>query len=98
MARAVISVKTKQYWVEQGSKIHCDRMEGNEGDSVELPVLGFFEDFKSQGKVKATIVRHYLGEKRVVFYKSKRGHDRHRTGSRPRLTLLRIDEVKQEGK
>jgi len=93
---AVIDIKTKQYHVIDGTKLQCDRIDAPEGASVTFPVIGFFGDFKATGQAKATVVKHYLGEKRVVMYKTKRGHDRHRTGSRPRMTLLRIDSVNKE--
>jgi len=93
MLRAVINVNTRQFWVEQGSKIHCDRLKGEEGASIEFPIIGHFEDFKAKGKVKATILKHYLGDKKVVFYKTQRNGDTHRKGSRARLTMIRIDEI-----
>ena len=95
MLTAVISVKTQQYVVEEGVKIQCDRLAGQEGDKLDFPILGFFRDFRKTGIVEATIVKHFLGEKRVVIHKTPRGHDRHRTGSRPRLTLLMINKVKE---
>jgi ribosomal protein L21 len=91
MSKAVIQVKNRQYIVEKGSKIQCDRLNGEPGSKLELPILGLFRDFGKTGVAHATIMSHFLGEKRVVLHKSPRGHDRHRTGSRPRLTLVQID-------
>ena len=57
MLKAVISVKNQQYVVEEGVKIQCDRLAGQEGDKLDFPILGFFRDFRKTGIVEATIIR-----------------------------------------
>lgn len=95
MTRAVIEVKGKQYHVEQGNKISCHKIDALEGDTLEFAINGSLENFKAKGVVKATILKHYLDEKKITFYKTQRGHDRHIRGFRAKLTLVRIDSVEE---
>jgi large subunit ribosomal protein L21 len=95
MTQAVIKVLGKQYHVEQGSKISCHKIQALEGETLEFDTMGSFANFASKGKVKATVLKHYLDEKKIIFYKTQRGHDKHKRGFRAQLTLLRIDAIEE---
>ena len=94
----VVKVSGRQERTSVGSKITCNRIHAEEGEHVEIPVIGFFDDLKSRGVAKALVVSHYLGKKVRFFYKTARGGDRNMgSSSRPRLTDLLIEEVEEEG-
>ena len=97
---AVIKVGGKQYRVEQGQYLLVEKIEGEDGATVDLePVLFRSEDtiFDADGlskvKVKAKILGQEKGEKLRVFkYKPKRGYKK-RTGHRQNLTRIEITEI-----
>jgi ribosomal protein L21 len=96
MTQAILNVKARQYIVKEGMFIECDRLHNEEGESVEFPIIGFLGDYTKKGKAVGTILKHYLGKKKVAFYKTRRNGDRHTRGSRPRLTRFRIDAIVEE--
>jgi len=96
---AIIQTGGKQYRVEPGSEILIDRLDGETGTTIALPIL-FLRDknamtmdasrLKSMS-IGATIVGHTMGEKvNVLKYKSKARY-RKRTGFRPKLTKIKIE-------
>jgi len=95
MFKAVVKIKNQQYIVDEFSKIICDQLDIEAGSTCEFPVIGTLSDFKKTGTAKCEVLKHFLGEKRVVLHKTPRGHDRHRTGSRPRHTLLKVIGFKE---
>lgn len=95
----VVHVSGRQQRASVGSKLICNRLDANEGDLVELPVLAFLvpDGLKTKGVVKAKVLEHYKGEKRVFFRKTPRGADRNRgRSSRPHYTTILIEEVRKE--
>jgi large subunit ribosomal protein L21 len=100
MAYAIVKTGGKQYRVEPGQKLLVEKLDGGEGDTVDLePILFRSEDavFDADGlkkvKVQAKIVGHERGPKLRVFkFKPKRGYKR-RTGHRQSLTRIEITEI-----
>src|SRR5215212_741990 len=100
MAYAIVKTGGKQYRVEQGQHLLVEKLDGAEGDTVELePMLFRSSDsvFDSDGlakvKVAAKIVGHEKGPKLRVFkFKPKRGYKK-RTGHRQNLTRIEITEI-----
>src|SRR5256885_14515590 len=100
MAYAIVKTGGKQYRVEPGQSLLVEKLEGGEGDTVQLePVLFRSDDvlFDADGlkkvKVSARIVGHERGKKLRVFkFKPKRGY-RRRTGHRQSLTRIEITEI-----
>jgi large subunit ribosomal protein L21 len=93
---AVVKSGGKQYRVSEGQELVVDRLEGEVGDPLELPV-GFVADedgFDLGARtVRVEILEHLRGEKIHVYkYKSKKGY-RKKTGHRQELTRIRILEV-----
>jgi large subunit ribosomal protein L21 len=93
---AVVKSGGKQYRVREGQELVVDRLGGEVGDSVELPV-GFFADDGSfdlgERSAKVEIVEHLRGQKLHVYkYKPKKGY-RKKTGHRQKLTRIRVLEV-----
>jgi large subunit ribosomal protein L21 len=93
---AVVKSGGKQYKVRKDQELLVERLPGEVGEQVELPVsLSAGEsgyDFGG-GTAKAEILEHLKGEKLHVYkYKPKKGY-RKKTGHRQQLTRIRITEV-----
>jgi large subunit ribosomal protein L21 len=93
---AVVKSGGKQYRVTEGQELIVDRLEGDVGDSVELPV-GFSVDEEGfdlgEKKARVEILDHLRGDKIHVYkYKPKKDY-RKKTGHRQELTLVRVLEV-----
>jgi large subunit ribosomal protein L21 len=93
---AVVKSGGKQYRVGEGQELVVDRLEGEIGDPVELPV-GFVADEAGLDlgaqTARAEILEHLRGDKIHVYkYKPKKGY-RKKTGHRQELTRIRILEV-----
>jgi large subunit ribosomal protein L21 len=100
MAYAIVKTGGKQYRVEPGQSLVVEKLEGAEGDTVDLEPILFRSDdavFDADGlkkvRVQARIVGHERGKKLRVFkFKPKRGY-RRRTGHRQSLTRIEITEI-----
>ncbi|MDP8947761.1 MAG: 50S ribosomal protein L21 [Actinomycetota bacterium] len=93
---AVVKSGGKQYRVSEGQELVVDRLKGEVGDPVELPV-GFVADEEGLDlgarTARAEILEHLRGDKIYVYkYKPKKGY-RKKTGHRQELTRIRILEV-----
>jgi large subunit ribosomal protein L21 len=93
---AVVKSGGKQYRVSEGQELVVDRLVGEVGDSVELPV-GFVADEASvdlgERTAKVEILEHLRGDKIHVYkYKPKKDY-RKKTGHRQALTRVRVLEV-----
>ena len=93
---AVVKSGGKQYRVTEGQELVVDRLDGDVGDSVDLPV-GFSVDQEGfdlgEKKARVEILDHLRGDKIHVYkYKPKKDY-RKKTGHRQELTLVRVLEV-----
>ena len=93
---AVLTSGGKQYRVTEGQELVVDRLGGEVGDSLELPV-GFVADAESvdlgERTARVEILEHLRGDKIYVYkYKPKKDY-RKKTGHRQELTRIRILEV-----
>ena len=93
---AVVRSGGKQYRVREGQELVVDRLRGEVGDSLELPV-GFVAHQEGldlgERTAKVEILEHLRGEKIHVYkYKPKKGY-RKKTGHRQELTRIRVLEV-----
>ena len=98
---AIVSTGGKQYKVAQDDVITVEKIEGEIGSSVELPVL-FLNDGKkivtdaaklAKAKVTAEIVDQFKGEKQLVFKFKKRKRYHRLKGHRQQLTKVKITKV-----
>lgn len=98
---AIVNTGGKQYKVATDDVITVEKIEGNEGDKVTLPVI-FLNDGKkivtdpdklAKAKVTAQIVEQFKGEKQLVFKFHKRKRYRRLKGHRQQLTRLKITKV-----
>ena len=89
---AVVRSGGKQYGVREGQELVVDRLKGEVGDSIELPV-GFVADEEGfdlgERTAKVEILEHLRGEKIHVYkYKPKKNY-RMKTGHRHELNRIK---------
>ena len=98
---AIVSTGGKQYKVATDDVLNVEKIEGEVGTKIELPVL-FLNDGKkiitdpaklAKAKVTAEIVEQFKGEKQLVFKFHKRKRYRRLKGHRQQLTRLKITKV-----
>ena len=98
---AVIRTGGKQYRVQKDDKILIEKVEGKQGDNVDLDVL-FLSDGKEakigdavgNATVTAKVIEQTRGPKIIVFKKKRRQNYRRKRGHRQDLTLVQITDVK----
>lgn len=98
---AIVSTGGKQYKVTTDEVLAVEKIDGNVGDKIELPVL-FLNDGKkviadpakvAKAKVTAEIVEHFKGEKQLVFKFHKRKRYKKLRGHRQNLTKIKITKI-----
>lgn len=98
---AIVSTGGKQYKVATDDVLNVEKIEGEVGTKIELPVL-FLNDGKkiitdpaklAKAKVTAVIVEQFKGEKVLVFKFHKRKRYRRTQGHRQQLTRIKITKV-----
>lgn len=98
---AIVSTGGKQYKVATDDYLNVEKIEGEVGTKITLPVL-FLNDGKkiitdpaklAKAKVTAEIVEQFKGEKQLVFKFQKRKRYRRLKGHRQQLTRLKITKV-----
>lgn len=101
MVYAIVKAGGRQEKVSVGSIVVVDKIEGNEGDKVELEPIMLVDGDKVttaadgiSAKVTAEIVRDEKGPKiSIIKYKNKTGY-RKRQGHREQLTRLKVTGIK----
>jgi len=96
---AVIRTGGKQYKVTSGDVIAVEKLEGAQGDKVEISdVLMVDQNVGSpllKGvKVLAEIVKQFRDDKVIIFKKRRRHNYRRKKGHRQYLTEIKITEIK----
>jgi large subunit ribosomal protein L21 len=97
---AVIKVGGKQYRAGKDEELVVDRLPGEVGDSVELPVA-FMADGNgfdlSTRTARVEILEHLKGDKIHIYkYKPKKNY-RKKTGHRQARTRIKVLEVLENG-
>jgi large subunit ribosomal protein L21 len=100
---AVIETGGKQYRVEQGQRIKVEKLNADEGATVDLDkvlLVADGEDIKvgvpylDGGKVTATVASHGRGKKIRIIKFRRRKHSRTTQGHRQAYTELEITGIK----
>jgi len=93
---AVIKIGGKQYRAGRDQELVVDRLEGEVGDSVELPV-SFTADGDdvdlSGGTARVEILEHVKGEKIHIYKYKPKKNSRKKTGHRQARTRIKVVEV-----
>jgi len=99
---AVIKTGGKQYRVEEGQTIRVEKLNADEGSTVELDevlMVANGDDVKigapyvENGKVSADIVEHGRGEKIRIIKFNRRKHFRKQMGHRQAYTAIKITGI-----
>ncbi|MDN5279210.1 MAG: large subunit ribosomal protein [Clostridiales bacterium] len=99
---AIIEIGGRQYNVEKGSKIRCEKIDQEANSSFAIDKVLMVKDgdkvqigqpYVSGAQVKAKVVAHDRSKKVVVFkYKSKVNY-RRKYGHRQHFTSLVIEDI-----
>jgi len=99
---AVVKTGGKQYRVAQGDVLKVEKLDGAEGDSIELNNVLMIADGENLkigtpvldgGKVTATIKSHGRGKKIEIMKFRRRKHHQKKTGHRQSYTELEITGI-----
>lgn len=97
--KAVIKTGGKQYYVEEGSIIYVEKLDGNANDKVtfeEVLMLGekLGTPFVKGAKVEGEIVKHGKNKKIKIFtYKPNTTSTRKKQGHRQPYTEVKITKI-----
>lgn len=104
---AIIETGGKQYRVEEGKPLLCEKLLGDPGSTVTFDKVLFLSQDKDDGgratqigtpyltkaKVTAKVLEHTKGEKVLIFkYKPKKRY-RRKTGHRQQYTKLIVEAI-----
>ncbi len=102
MKLAVIKTGGKQYLVKEAEELIVDKLEGKEGDKLNLETLAMFDEEKKlfevgkptlKDTVQAQLLEHLKGDKiRISYFKAKVRY-RKTKGFRPQLTKIKIIKI-----
>jgi large subunit ribosomal protein L21 len=96
---AIIETGGKQYRVAPGDVIRVEKLAGNIGDEVELPVKAGFEDnggLVPGGRLKVTIVGNGRGDKVLVFKFKRKKQYKKTIGHRQSYTEVKVNDFGME--
>lgn len=92
----------RQFWAEPEQVIRIDKMDANEGDTVEFDgILALNDDEQTHigqpyvdgATVKATVLEQGRAKKITVFTYKQKKHTKRKKGHRQPYTAVRIDEI-----
>jgi large subunit ribosomal protein L21 len=98
---AIVKIGNHQFRVVKGQSITVNRLEGNEGENVELgEVLLYSNEGKVEvgtpttgKKIQAKILEHLKGDKVIVFKKKRRKGYKVKNGHRQALTKISVEAI-----
>ena len=99
---AVISTGGKQYKLAQGDVCRVEKLDAEEGDSVEIDKVLMIADgdninigapFVDGGKVTATVKSHGRAKKVEIMKFRRRKHHQKRTGHRQYYTEIEVTGI-----
>ena len=94
--QAIIETGGKQYRVAAGDVIRVEKLDGEIGSEVDLPVKAAFQDdgqLARGGTVKATIVGDGRGDKVLVFKFKRKKQYKKTIGHRQSFTELKVGDI-----
>ena len=97
--KAVIKTGGKQYYVEEGSVIYVEKLDGEAGTKVEFKEVLMLDDkigtpFVKDAKVTGEIVKHGKQKKIHIFtYKPNTTSTRKKQGHRQPYTQVKITKI-----
>ena len=97
---AIVETGGKQYRVAPGDMLRVEKLAGDVGSEVELPVKASFKDggeLVSGGTVKATILGNDRAAKILVFKFKRKKQYKKLIGHRQQFTAVRITGIEFNG-
>lgn len=104
---AVIRTGGKQFTVAPGDKIRVEKLDVNQGESIELKDILLLND-GSKTEVSASalgkavvgvkVLEHGRDEKVIIFKKQRRQNHRRKKGHRQHHTVLFVEHINGQGK
>jgi len=94
--QAIIETGGKQYRVAAGDVIRVEKLDGEIGSEVDLPIKAAFGDggqLAQGGSVKATIVGDGRGDKVLVFKFKRKKQYKKTIGHRQSFTELKVGDI-----
>ncbi len=100
---AVIRTGGKQYKVQKDDKIKVEKLDAEEGKTVDLSEVLYISDGKKAtmgeplvkgASVKAKVLHQARAPKITIFKKKRRQNYRRKAGHRQPITILQITEIK----
>ena len=93
---AILETGGKQYRVAPGDVLRVEKLIGDVGSEIELPVKAAFNDggeLVTSGTVKATILGAGRGDKVLVFKFKKKKQYKKTIGHRQSFTEVKVGEI-----
>jgi large subunit ribosomal protein L21 len=98
---AIVKIGGHQYKVSQGDNLTVNRIEGNEGDTIQIGEVLMVSDGSTteigtpslNKKISAKILSHEKGDKVIVFRKKRRKGYEKKNGHRQALTKISIEAI-----
>ena len=93
---AIIETGGKQYRVHPGDVVRVEKLAGDAGSEIELPIKAAFNDggeLVAGGTVKATIVGEGRGDKVTVFKFKRKKQYKKTIGHRQSFTSVKVGEI-----
>jgi large subunit ribosomal protein L21 len=98
---AIIETGGKQYRVAPGDTLRVEKLDGDVGSEIELPVKAAFNDageLVNVAPVKATITGNGRGEKILVFKFKRKKQYKKTIGHRQSYTEVKVGGISDSGK
>ncbi len=101
---AVVDIAGDQLKVQKDSKVYVNRLNQEEGASVEFDQVLLVDDNGKvsvgtpnvkNAKVKAKVVEHLKADKKIIYKKKRRTGYQLKKGHRQPLTELQIEDIKK---
>jgi large subunit ribosomal protein L21 len=93
---AIIETGGKQYRVAPGDIVRVEKLDGDIGSEVDLPMKAVFPeggDLYMGGTVKGTIVKAGRGDKIIVFKFKRKKQYKKTIGHRQSFTDVKVGEI-----
>jgi large subunit ribosomal protein L21 len=94
---AIIETGGKQYRVASGDVLRVEKVAGDVGSEIELPVKAAFRDggelVSGGGTVRATILGNGRGDKIIVFKFKRKKQYKKTIGHRQSYTQVRVGDI-----
>ena len=102
MEYGIIEASSRQYWIEQGKIIDVNNLNIKLGSTIEINHILFGRNketifigkpYLTQTKVEASIKKHFLGPKVIIYKMKPKKKYRRKNGHRQQLTRLLINKI-----